>query len=125
MLHGVFGILRMAVHFHAERVNRVLQQRQRLLDGPGTVLVNQLQRLLQIGGHSYRLADTRRCANICAGLFQASTRYTAGTAHEFNCLLLDRLNSLGMDLLVLNLRGIPTSAERLDQVHRRDHLLAE
>jgi hypothetical protein len=35
-----------------------LQQRQRLVDGLGAVLVNQLQRLLQFGGHPYRLADT-------------------------------------------------------------------
>ena len=40
-------------------------------------------------------------------------------------LLLDRLDRLGMDLLVLNLRGIPASAQRFDQVHRCDHLLAE
>jgi hypothetical protein len=50
----------MPADFHAERVNRILQQRQRLLDGLGTVLVDQFQRLLQFGGHSYRLADTRR-----------------------------------------------------------------
>ena len=40
-------------------------------------------------------------------------------------LLLDRLDGLGMHLLVLNLRGVPASAQRFDQVHRGDHLLAE
>src|SRR5271157_4405911 len=40
-------------------------------------------------------------------------------------LLLNRLDCLGMDLLVLDLRSVPASAERLDQVDRRDHLLAE
>ena len=40
-------------------------------------------------------------------------------------LLLNRLNSLGMDLFVLNLRGVPASAKGFDQVDRSDHLLAE
>ena len=40
-------------------------------------------------------------------------------------LLLDDLYSFWTYLLVLNLRGIPTSAERLDQIDRQDHLLAE
>ena len=40
-------------------------------------------------------------------------------------LLLDSLYSFRTYLLVLNLRGIPTSAERLDQIDRQDHLLAE
>src|SRR5271157_772350 len=40
-------------------------------------------------------------------------------------LLLNRLDCLGMDLLVLDLRSVPASAERLDQVNRRNHLLAE
>src|SRR5271157_1818098 len=40
-------------------------------------------------------------------------------------LLLNRLDCLGMDLLVLDSRSVPASAERLDQVNRRNHLLAE
>src|SRR5271157_3811676 len=40
-------------------------------------------------------------------------------------LLLNGLDGFGMDLLVLDLRGVPASAERLDQVNRRNHLLAE
>ena len=40
-------------------------------------------------------------------------------------LLLDRLDRLGTNLLVLDLRCIPTAPERLDQVHRQDHLLTK
>lgn len=40
-------------------------------------------------------------------------------------LLLHDLDRLRMILLVLNLRGIPTSAQSLNQVNRGHHLLAK
>src|SRR5208282_4495547 len=40
-------------------------------------------------------------------------------------LLLNDLPGPGMDLLVLNLRGVPAAAEGFDQIDRGDHLLAE
>ena len=59
----VFGILGMATHFHAERIDGILQQLQRLLDRLGTILADQLQRLLQHGGHGYRVADSAAGSN--------------------------------------------------------------
>ena len=39
-LHGVFGILGMAADFHAEGIDRVLQQSQRPVDGIRVVFAN-------------------------------------------------------------------------------------
>jgi len=52
----------MPEHLHAEGIDGVLQQRQRLVDRLRAVLANQVQRLFQRGGHPIRLADTRRKA---------------------------------------------------------------
>ena len=48
----------MPEHLHAEGIDGVLQQRQRLVDRLRAVLANQVQRLFQRGGHPIRLADT-------------------------------------------------------------------
>ena len=44
---------------------------------------------------------------------------------ESGLLLLDGLDRLGPNLLVLDLRGTPPTAQRFDQIDRQHHLLAE
>ncbi len=44
--------------------------------------------------------------------------------NSWSLLLLYSLNRMGMDLFILDLRRVPTSAQRFDQIDFRDHLLA-
>src|ERR1035441_1462158 len=57
LLHGVFRIFRMPADFHAEGIDRVLQQPDRLLDGFGSVAAQELGGLDQFRAH--RLGSSR------------------------------------------------------------------
>src|SRR5664279_5356455 len=67
VLHGVLRVLGMAADFHAEGIDRVLQERQRPVNRFRPVLANQLQRLLYRLGHVFRVADATRSTNIRVG----------------------------------------------------------
>ena len=66
------------------------------------------------------------CDSTCLSVSEVTQDCSQeGTRRVKGNLLLHGLSQLGPNLLVLNLRGIPSASQGLHQKYRRDHLLAE
>ena len=62
-LHGVFGILRMPADLHAERIDRVLKQPDRLFNRLRSVEAQQVCGLYQFRSHRYGVIEVN--ISIC------------------------------------------------------------